>query len=101
MRPHDAVEQRGDLRRIRDVGDARARLTVGGAQALGGRVGELLAAVGDDHYGALRGELLGDRGAEAAAGTGHDGDPALQRRASALHAATCIGRGSGAAGRGG
>ena len=75
------VEERRDLLGVGDVGHHRRRRAAGGAQALGGGAGELLVAVGDHDGRALRGQLVGDRRAEAAPRSRDHRDAPLEHRA--------------------
>jgi hypothetical protein len=63
---HGRVEERRDLLGVGDVGHHRRGRAARGSQGLGGGPCERLVAVGDHDGRSLRGQLLGDRRAQAA-----------------------------------
>jgi len=71
---HDPVGHRLDAVAVGDVGADRDGARPPGRRALGVR----LVQVGDDDGRPLRGELPGDRLADALAGPGHDRDLVVQ-----------------------
>ena len=84
----EAREQRGDRVGVGDVERGRARLAAGGADQLGGLVERRLRAPDGEHGGALGGEALGDRAADARAGAGDQragGPPASCERGRGRH----------------
>ena len=66
----EAVEQGRDRGGVGDVERAGGRLLSGGADELGGLVERRLGTADGQHGGALAGEALGDRAADAGAGAG-------------------------------
>ena len=71
------IDQRFDRRAVGDVQHAAVAAVRGEAFADGGRAA--VAGRGADHGRAERGEFVGDRRADAAAGAGDQGDFALQQ----------------------
>ena len=71
-------DQRVDLVLLRDIGLDGDRLAAGALDLFGDGVRVLAVDVGDDDLRALLGVAGGDRGAEAAARSGDDGDLAGQ-----------------------
>ena len=63
--------QRQHGRLVRHVDRRQLGAPAGGADRLDGRAPRRLVAIDDEHDGALRGEQLGDRLADAGAGAGH------------------------------
>ncbi len=74
-----AVEDRSDVRRIRDVALKRAAVSaVGFASASIGRAGLGLVEIERDHVGTTPREDRRDRRSDARTRTGHNGDLPLQ-----------------------